>query len=238
MNREAKHVQRTAALDHLVVMASTLQQGVAWCEAVLGTTPGPGGVHPLMGTHNRLLPIGSPQWPDAFLEVISIDPGAVPERHPARQRWFDMDSEALQARVARDGPQLTHWVAQVPDIATALRDWISLKLDPGPAIAASRMTAKGLLQWQISVRDDGQRLFDGCLPTLIQWGGPHPMAGQFGSAVRLQSVELTHPDAATLSGALDTIGIAHASVDSGAVALSATLHTPLGLVTLGRKRAG
>ena len=39
-----------AQLDHLVIMANSLDEGVAWCEATLGVTPGPGGEHPLMGT--------------------------------------------------------------------------------------------------------------------------------------------------------------------------------------------
>ena len=46
-----------AAVDHLVVAAATLADGVAWCERTLGVTPGPGGRHPLFGTHNRLLKI-------------------------------------------------------------------------------------------------------------------------------------------------------------------------------------
>jgi hypothetical protein len=37
-----------------VVVAASLEQGVQWCERVLGITPGPGGEHALMGTHNRL----------------------------------------------------------------------------------------------------------------------------------------------------------------------------------------
>ena len=55
-----------AQLDHLVVMATTLDQGVAWCEATLGVTPGPGGEHPLMGTHNRLLSIASERFPNEW----------------------------------------------------------------------------------------------------------------------------------------------------------------------------
>ncbi|MEY4341937.1 MAG: hypothetical protein RL541_1441, partial [Pseudomonadota bacterium] len=43
-----------AYIDHLVVAASSLAQGVAWCEDQLGITPGPGGEHALFGTHNRL----------------------------------------------------------------------------------------------------------------------------------------------------------------------------------------
>ena len=47
------------AVDHLVVAAATLDEGVAWCERTLGVTPAPGGKHALFGTHNRLLAIGS-----------------------------------------------------------------------------------------------------------------------------------------------------------------------------------
>jgi hypothetical protein len=47
------------AVDHLVIAAASLEEGVAWCEATLGVTPGPGGEHPLMGTHNRLLRIAT-----------------------------------------------------------------------------------------------------------------------------------------------------------------------------------
>ena len=50
----------TPRLDHLVVLADTLSEGVSWCEATLGVTPGPGGEHPLFGTHNRLLSIAAP----------------------------------------------------------------------------------------------------------------------------------------------------------------------------------
>jgi uncharacterized membrane protein YphA (DoxX/SURF4 family) len=65
----------TPALDHLVIMASTLAQGVAWCEATLGVTPGPGGEHPLMGTHNRLAAAGHTRWlamPPTWRSSLSI----------------------------------------------------------------------------------------------------------------------------------------------------------------------
>ena len=40
----------SAQIDHLVVAARTLVEGVAWCEATLGVVPGPGGEHALFGT--------------------------------------------------------------------------------------------------------------------------------------------------------------------------------------------
>ena len=52
-----------------------------------GVTPGPGGRHGAMGTHNRLLRLRGPRadsWPRAYLEIIAIDPEAPA---PARRRW-------------------------------------------------------------------------------------------------------------------------------------------------------
>ena len=63
-------------IDHLVVVAKTLEQGVKWCEAKLGITPGPGGEHAQFGTHNRLFKIANPTNPLAYLEIIAIDPDA------------------------------------------------------------------------------------------------------------------------------------------------------------------
>ena len=42
-------------LDHLVVAAATLDDGIAWCERTLGHVPQAGGRHAFMGTHNRIL---------------------------------------------------------------------------------------------------------------------------------------------------------------------------------------
>ena len=149
------------ALDHLVVMAASLPEGVAWCEATLGVTPGPGGEHPLMGTHNRLLRIATPDFPNAYFEIIAINPVAKKDQRTMGKRWFDMENPGLSAQVAREGPQLIHWVARVPDVQAAVADLAALGIDRGDVLQASRATPGGQLQWQITVRPDGQRLFDG-----------------------------------------------------------------------------
>ncbi len=221
-----------AHLDHLVIVATTLEQGVAWCEATLGITPGPGGEHPLMGTHNRLLRVATVDYPRAYAEIIAINP-ASPQPVPARAgRWFDMDDAGLQARVARDGPQLVHFVANVPDVAQALAAWAAMGIDRGPALAASRMTARGPLEWQITVRDDGQRLFSGGLPTLIQWGSAHPASHMADAGVTLQALTVHHPQAELLGTALQAIGLQGVAVRQGEPNLTAQLRTPRGAVTL------
>ena len=65
-------------IDHLVVVAATLSQGVQWCEDTLGITPGPGGEHDKQGTHNRLFKIATPAHPLAYFEIIAINPHADP----------------------------------------------------------------------------------------------------------------------------------------------------------------
>jgi len=218
-----------ARVDHLIVAASTLEEGAAWCEATLGVAPGPGGEHPFMGTHNRLLRIATVDYPRAYFEVIAVQPGREPQRG---RRWFDLDDETLRDSLRRTGPRLVHFVASVPDVRQAVTAWQGLGLDRGEVVEASRMTPRGLLQWQITIRPDGQRLFEGTLPTLIEWGSTHPASGLPESGVNLQSMAASHPDAPRLRSAWEAIGLQGVAVQDGPPALSAVLDTPRGRVRL------
>jgi len=221
-----------AQIDHLVVAARTLDEGVAWCEATLGVVPGPGGEHPLFGTHNRLLRLSCAQATSAYLEIIAVNPLATPTRPAPLKRWFDLDDAALQTWLAQQGPQLVHWVASVPVIDAATRQLSALGIERGLVIGASRPTAAGLLQWRITVRDDGQRLFDGALPTLIQWGDTHPADTMPDSGLTLQNLTLSHPEAPRLQQALTSIGLDPLAVAPGPASLTAWIDAPLGPRTL------
>ena len=230
----ASTTQHAPCVDHLVVLAADLASGVEWCARTLGITPTAGGEHPLMGTHNRLFNVSSPAHPRAYLEIIAINPGAPKAISTSARRWFDMDDANLQAQVAQHGPQLIHWVASVPDVAAACTALSALDMDCGAVITASRPTPHGLLQWQITVRDDGLRLMDGCLPTLIQWGAVHPCDSLPASGVQLEQLALQHPQAATLQAACNAVGVAASVLVTpyAAPRLSALLSTPRGPVTL------
>ncbi|MDP3619702.1 MAG: VOC family protein [Ramlibacter sp.] len=218
----------TAQVDHLVIVADTLEQGAQWCETTLGVTPGPAGVHPLMGTHNRLLRIDSVAWPRAYLEIIAINPEIA---QPPRRRWFDMDDPQLQQAV-REQPRLVHFVAATADARAAQGALQDLGIDAGPLLKAERPGPDGMLRWTISVRDDGARLFDAGLPTLIEWDGPHPTASMPASGLTLQSLGVSHPRHGDLTAAHRAIGLAGVDVKEGAPNLVATLLTPKGLVTV------
>ncbi|CAN5909876.1 VOC family protein [soil metagenome] len=226
-----------ARLDHLVIAAASLDEGVAWCEATLGVTPALGGSHPMMGTHNRLLVVASDAFPQSYIEIIAIDRKATPTRAAGLRRWFDFDDAALQAGLARHGPHLIHFVARVDDARAALQalSHDHAHIDRGPLIEASRDTPAGRLEWQITVRDDGQRLFYGALPTLIQSGAVHPVDSLPASGISLRSLHLTHPRADDLATALKAIGLIDMNVLAGAPNLVAVLDTPSGPVTLESK---
>jgi hypothetical protein len=224
-------------IDHLVVVAHSLEQGVQWCEATLGITPGPGGEHAQYGTHNRLFKIATPANPFAYLEIIAIQPEG--KRTVNGKRWFDMDEPALQAAVAIE-PRLAHFVVNTDDIQAARIALKNQGVDRGPAVHANRHSRKGVLHWQITVREDGQRLFNGALPSLIQWGRAddadpmrlHPRNSLPRSGVSLQGITVSHPSADKLALAYQALDFTGVTLSAGEANITATLKTPKGLVTL------
>jgi len=226
-------------IDHLVVVAHTLEQGVQWCEATLGITPAAGGEHAQYGTHNRLFKIATPAHPLAYFEIIAINPDAKRPANTAAKRWFDMDDAALQAAVKLE-PRLVHFVANTDDMQAARRALKALEIDRGPAVKANRHSRRGLLEWQITVREDGQRLFNGTLPSLIQWGAAdaaeplrlHPRNSLPRSGVSLQGLAISHPTAPKLQAAFEAMGLSGIPIETGPANLTATLKTPKGLVVL------
>lgn len=170
-------------IDHLVVAARTLEEGAAWVESALGVKTLAGGKHPLMGTHNRVLPVGRGR----YLEVIAIDPAAPP---PGRARWFGLDDAAVRARLER-GPVLLHWVERTDDLEAALRDY--------PERVEVLEATRGDLAWRITVPPDGRLPCAGACPTLIQWRGPHPTDRMPPSGVELVELSKKPPLEATFS---------------------------------------
>jgi hypothetical protein len=218
----------SARVDHLVIAARSLDEGEAWCEATFGVTPGCGGRHRLMGTHNRLFAIGSPAYPGAYLEIIAIDPDAAA---PGRPRWFDLDEQRLQGILAR-GPRLVHFVARCAGLDTAAAALRAGGHDPGELVRAERDSPQGTLRWRLTIRADGGRLCHGALPALIEWDSAHPADDMPPCGVMLTSLAVAGADAACLQAAYDAIRLDGVSASQGPPDLVATFHSPRGTVTL------
>jgi hypothetical protein len=218
----------SSSVDHLVIAADSLEQGVQWCAATLGMTPGPGGQHPLMGTHNRVLRISTELYPRAYLEIIAIDPAAPP---PGRRRWFDLDDVVLKQKI-RQQPRLVHFVARTQEAPAARQALKQAGIDRGELVAAQRRTANGLLSWRITIRADGQRLFYGGLPTLIEWDSAHPADSMPECGLALHSLHASYPRPADLELAFEAIGLQGVEVEQGMPNVKATLAAPKGIVTL------
>jgi hypothetical protein len=209
-----------AQLDHLVVAATTLADGIEYIAELTGVAPHPGGKHVAMGTHNALLRLGE----RVYLEIIAIDPNGI---KPPRPRWFDLDDIALQSELT-ERPQLVHWVARTTDIE---RSSAACPVPLGVITPAER----GDYRWRITIPDDGKRPGKGVVPTLIQWDGPTHVADRLPqSGVTIAQVAAAHPDPANVRTAFAALGLAdsvHVTYDCNA-RLAALLHTPRGLATL------
>ncbi|HEY6918549.1 MAG TPA: VOC family protein, partial [Tabrizicola sp.] len=85
-------------------------------------------------------------------------------------------------------------------------------------------------RWRFAVPPTGKLPFDDCHPALIQWQGDlHPARALRDHGIRLERLEITHPDAAALSAALAGLTDPRVSIHRGPYhALRATFSTPNG----------
>jgi len=215
-----------AWVDHLVIGAADLDQGAAWCVETLGAAPGPVGRHASLGTHNRCLPIGSLEFPQAYLEILAIDPDAPA---PTRVRWFGLDGPAVAARL-RAGPVLLALAARTDALAEHGARLLEAGVDPGSPWRLSRETPSGPLRWRILLRDDGQSGGGPALPALLEWESRHPAAAMPAPTAVLESLTLAGL-APALRAALDLRGPVAWS-DASPPGVTAVLRTPRGRVAL------
>jgi len=196
-------------LDHLAVVAADLETGVAAVEAALGVPLAPGGQHPHMGTHNRLLNLG-----EAYLEVIAPDPS---QPRPAHPRWFSMDRFT-------GPPRLTNWICATDDLDTALAE-----APEGAGIATP--LSRGDFRWRIAIPASGTLPFDDAFPALIEWEGTaHPALRLPDAGVRLTALTLIHPQADALRAWLSLrLPDPRVRVEAGPLkAMHAAFSTPAG----------
>ncbi|MCZ6883369.1 MAG: VOC family protein [Gammaproteobacteria bacterium] len=213
-------------LDHLVIAAETLQQGVDYIRSVLAAEIPKGGVHKTMGTHNHLMQLGN----DAYIEVIAINPEAALPQQP---RWFNLDDSLMRASLHRQ-PRLITWVINTTDIKTVDRD-------SAFPIGVPTELSRDALSWQVGLTEDGRLLANGLVPYVIQWHTEqHPSRSMADLGCRLHSLEIFHNRPDWLRSTLTSMGADHlVSIhplpDTETPYLSANIETSSGLVNLNSK---
>jgi len=213
-------------LDHIVVAAHSLEQGVEYLQDALGIDVPKGGFHQTMGTHNHLMQLGN----EAYFELIAINPDADVPAHP---RWFGLDDAMMRARLKKQ-PALITWVMNTPNIQ-------QIKQQAGFDIGLPTRLQRDQLSWEIALTDDGRLLGGGLLPYVIQWHSqPHPSGGMADLGCRLQSLEIYHNRVDWLRDKLASIGAdglvsVHAVNDNEAPYLQAHIETPGGIKTISSK---
>jgi len=146
-------------LDHILLGASGLEEGIAFVKQHTGVTAAFGGVHPGRGTRNALVSLGERH----YLEIIAPDPA-----QPGSPDHYHL--KTLTA------PRLVGWAAHPGDLnafAGHLRN-ASLAFD-GPTPGSRRRPDGRLLEWKtLNLHDDQS----GLLPFFIEWsaGTVHPSA--------------------------------------------------------------
>lgn len=200
-------------LDHIVIAAESLSQGVDYIQNLLGVQMTSGGKHAAFGTHNALLSLG-----DAYLEVIAIDPDAP---KPAHARWFGLDTFS-------GPPRLSNWVLQTDKLRRLIGKTL---IGTGDMMTVSRDD----LTWQITVPKSGNLPLDNCAPAVIDWmGADHPVTRLSDVGCRLTNLQIEHPHAISLKsflmGAFSDPRLVVRGGERGG--MSATLECPNGTVTL------
>jgi len=155
-------------IDHLVIGAGTLQQGLDHVRERLGVSMPFGGVHAKMGTHNHLMQLGNA----SFLEVIAINRDIEP---PDRPRWFGLDDAFIRRQIIKE-PTLLGWVVNTDDIDRLMKQ-------ANFSLGKAELITRGNLSWHFGLPEDGRLIAGGMLPYAIEWGTDHhPSAGMYGGS--------------------------------------------------------
>jgi hypothetical protein len=179
-------------IDHLVIGAESLAQGVDYVRNCLGVSMPYGGVHEKMGTHNHLMQLGH----DIFLEILAINDELEP---PARPRWYSLDDAFVRQQIERQ-PALLTWVVNTRDI-TRLIEQATF------ALGKAEPVRRGHLSWHFGLPEDGRLIAGGMLPYAIEWHtDTHPSGGMADLDCRFQRLEIYHPYPRWLASALASIG--------------------------------
>jgi hypothetical protein len=204
-------------VDHLMFAVADLNEGIAQIEAATGVRAQHGGAHPGRGSHNALLSLG----PRVYLEIIAPDPAQAQPR----------SLESLGLSATRSS-RLVSWALNGSDLERIVAD-VGAKGFPmtAPADGERRQLDGRLLSWRTTALTD-QRIGDGLVPFVIDWGATAHPAVTSPRGVQLVGLRAQHPQSQTLQPIFDALGVPLKIEQGSDVALIAVLDTPRGRIEL------
>ena len=210
-------------IDHIVIGAADLAQGVAYVRERLGVEVPFGGVHETMGTHNHLMQLGN----NSFLEIIAVNPGGGPVGRP---RWYGLDDPLVRQRISVQ-PVLLAWVVNTTDINALL-------LNAGISFGKATFIRRDNLSWYFGLPGDGRLLAAGLLPYVIEWQTEsHPAVNMADLGCRLLNLHIHHSRPEWVGDILKSINArglvtVHSLPENETPYLAADIRTPSGVKTL------
>jgi len=203
-------------IDHLIVGAPDLDDGIAWVEERLGARPEPGGRHPALGTRNALLSLK----PDLYLEVFAPDPEG-----PAPDGPRPLGVDDLEA------PRLVTWAARGRDLPRTVEEARASGIELGEVVRGGRTRPDGTsLSWTLT--ELSRPLAGGVIPFFIDWGDSEHPSRTAPPGGALEGLRGLHPEPEEVRAALDALGL-HLSVEEAPrPGLVAEIRTGRGVVEL------
>ncbi|MDX3929403.1 MAG: VOC family protein [Shinella sp.] len=205
-------------LDHLTVIAPTLNEGVSHVRNCLDLDVPFGTRHDYMGTHNHRLQLEG----SIYLEIVALDPDGI---EPDRPRWFDLDNQEKVRSDWNEGRRLRGWVANTEIIDAVLSTHGAIFGDMIPLPTAGP-------NFTFTIPKDGSLPLDGAAPSIIDHRGDSSYVASIPDlGARLRSFTLEHPDPAAIETLYRELSIEHPPllVQAPEIRYRALIETPNGL---------
>jgi hypothetical protein len=200
-------------VDHILLGAPSLAEGIAVFERATGVTAKHGGRHASGGTENALVNIG----PHTYLEIIAPHADAQPS-----------DALAMQLKALKT-PQLIGFAVRVDDAAKAHADITRQGFKLSPPKSGGRVTPAGdRLDW-ITFAVEEPKL--DTAPFFIEWSAAtkHPSQSSPGGCT-MERFTIADPHASDLEKLLDAVQVHVPVTNAQKPAMQLTLQCPKGQV--------
>lgn len=179
-----------AGVDHILIGAASLDDGIRAFESATGAALGRGGRHPSRGPENALASLGA----GVYVEIIALQAGAQADE-------FVDEFRALKT------PSVVGWAVHVVDAADATTRLSRAGFKATTPRPDSRVTPEGAtLEW-VSFEVETPRI--ATAPFFIRWGDAttHPSLTSPGGC-SMSSFQIADPRGGELSRMLAAIGVA------------------------------